>query len=146
MAGFANGLSVICDVAIALGLCYYFQTGKSGFSSCARLSRLVSCMTLSPSPAQIPWWIGSCDMLYSAERSLRTYPCYLPCRDAYSLVLIRSISQFMHMITVRTVLTAYTPLLTQLHRLSQCPAASYFSRSRSCKENVGRICGDIIDT
>ncbi len=37
LAGFANGLSVICDVTIAAGLCYYFQAGKSGFSTCAEL-------------------------------------------------------------------------------------------------------------
>ncbi|KAI0708465.1 hypothetical protein C8Q76DRAFT_744516 [Earliella scabrosa] len=32
LAGFANGLSVICDVLIAAGLCYYLSSGKSGFT------------------------------------------------------------------------------------------------------------------
>ena len=32
LAGFTNGLSVVCDVLIAAGLCYYLNSGKSGFA------------------------------------------------------------------------------------------------------------------
>ncbi|KAI0767689.1 hypothetical protein C8Q74DRAFT_971679 [Fomes fomentarius] len=32
LAGFANGLSAICDIVVAAGLCIYLRAGKSGFS------------------------------------------------------------------------------------------------------------------
>ncbi|KAI0767699.1 hypothetical protein C8Q74DRAFT_1370431 [Fomes fomentarius] len=32
LAGFTNGLSVVCDLTIATGLCYYLRSGKSGFT------------------------------------------------------------------------------------------------------------------
>ncbi|KAI0709507.1 hypothetical protein C8Q76DRAFT_112414 [Earliella scabrosa] len=33
LAGFANGFSVISDILIAAGLCYYLSTGRTGFKS-----------------------------------------------------------------------------------------------------------------
>lgn len=31
LSGFANGLAAVCDILIAAGLCWYLQTGRTGY-------------------------------------------------------------------------------------------------------------------
>ena len=34
VAGLGNGLSALCDILIALGLCFHLHTSRSGFKTC----------------------------------------------------------------------------------------------------------------
>ena len=109
LAGFANGLSVICDVTVAFGLCYYFKSGKTGFSA------YVCCVLLqkashSNTPHRTDNMVDRL-MLYAIQRGALT--AYVFSSLAYthgdSLAWLCSISQFLHMVTVRTASFLHRP-------------------------------------
>ena len=47
LAGFANGFSVISDILIAAGLCYYLSTGRTGFKRQVRTVALSLATSIS---------------------------------------------------------------------------------------------------
>ena len=42
VASLANGLSAICDILIASGLCWYLHIGRSGFKQCVVAVRVLA--------------------------------------------------------------------------------------------------------